>query len=328
MPQLSLFDAGQTHSVAQLDAAPIPADVRTLATKLPRALRLGTMSWTYPGWIGPLYGAAVREKQLLNRGLTAFTQHPLLRCVEFDRTYYEPLAAATYAQFAAQTPDDFRFVAKAHEDCTAVHFPQHPRYGAKAGLPNPRLLDVAYATDFVIGPYVEGLGKKAGALVFQFSPFEVRSPERFAERLHDFLRQLPKGPVYAVELRNIELLTGKYGSALVDTGTMHCHNAWGRMPSVLAQRALLPPQTRKVLIARWLTRPNDTHESARERFFPFNALVEEDLPRRDEIAELTSSALSEGSDAFVLISNKAEGCAPESVLRLAQSITDLEKAIF
>jgi uncharacterized protein YecE (DUF72 family) len=319
MPQLSLFSA-QEAGAAALEAAPLADGVAALAARLPRALRLGTMSWTYPGWIGPLYGLQVREKQLLPWGLTAYAKHPLLRAVEFDRTFYEPLAAETFAQFAAQVPDDFRFTAKAHEDCTAVRFPSHARYGDRAGQRNPRLLDAAYACDRVIGPFVQGLGKKAGPLVFQFSPFEVRSPQRFAEKLHAFLRRLPAGPTYAVELRNAELLTEAYGAALADAGAMHCHNAWGHMPSVLDQRSLLPEATRRVLVARWLSRPGDSHESARQKYLPFNRIVEEDPDRRGAVAELAREALDAGREAFVLISNKAEGCAPETSLRLAAAI--------
>lgn len=324
--QLPLFEPGEGNSVLALDAAPVAQEAFALADRLPKALRMGTMSWTYPGWTGVVYAAGTREKQLLHRGLTAYVKHPLLRTVEFDRTYYEALSAQTYKQFAAQTPDDFCFVAKAHEDCTVVQYPQHARYGAKAGQRNPRLLDVAFTTEQVVAPFVEGLGKKAGALIFQFSPFEVRSPQRFAEKLNAFLRQLPKGPVYAVELRNAELLTEAYGLGLADAGAVHCHNAWGLMPSVLEQQAKLPKATRRVLVARWLTRPDDSYESALNRFAPFNQLLEEDVPRRDELARLTSDCLADGSPALVFVNNHAEGCAPESVLRLARTIVALSPA--
>jgi uncharacterized protein YecE (DUF72 family) len=244
-----------------------------------------------------------------------------LRTVEIDRSFYEPLSVDTYAQLASQVPADFRFVAKAHEACTTVRFPSHARYGARAGQRNPLLLDVAYATDQVIRPFVEGLGGNAGPLVFQFSPFEVHSPVRFAERLHQFLRQLPKGPTYAVEIRNAELLTEAYAQALADTSVLHCHNVWGRMPSVLEQRARLPKETRRTLLIRWLSRPGDTHESARQRYLPFDRLVEEDPPRREHVATLTRELLTAESEVIVVASNKAEGCAPETLARLAESIS-------
>lgn len=312
--QLALFRPGP------LPAMPVAPEVAALAARLSPRLRLGTMSWTFPGWIGVLYAPEVKEKQLVAEGLTAYVQHPLLRTVEIDRSYYEPLPAALYARYAAQVPPEFRFVVKAHEDCTVTRFPTHARYGAKAGAVNPRLLDVGYATDAVVGPCVEGLGEKLGPLVFQFSPFEVKSPRRFAEKLFGFLSRLPKGPDYAVELRNEELLTPEYGRALADAGALHCHNLWGTMPPVLAQRERLPRATRRVLLARWLGRPGDSYEAAKARYEPFSKLVDEDLPRRAELAELIRGALAEGAEVFALANNKAEGSSPETLLRLAAAL--------
>ena len=303
-----------------LEAMPVAPEVAALAARLPARLRLGTMSWTFPGWIGVLYAPQVKERQLVVEGLSAYVRHPLLRTVEIDRSYYEPLPASLYARYAAQVPADFRFVVKAHEDCTITRYPAHARYGARAGTVNARLLDVAYATDAVVQPCVEGLGAKLGPLVFQFSPFEVKSPRRFAEKLHGFLTRLPRGPDYAVEVRNEELLTVEYGQALADTGALHCHNVWGTMPSVLRQREKLPRATRRLLLARWLGRPGDSYEAAKARYEPFSKLVDEDLQRRGELAQLVREALDEGVEAFVLANNKAEGSSPESLTRLARAI--------
>jgi len=303
-----------------VEPAPVPEEVRALAAQLPAGLRMGGQSWVYPGWIGLVYAPGAREAALLGRGLAAYSKHPLMRAMEIDRSYYEPLPAATYAGFAAQVPEGFRFPVKAHQDCTVVTYPAHARYGARAGKRNPRLLDAAYAVDQVVAPFVEGLGAKAGPLLFQFSPTEVRSPQRFAEKLHDFLRKLPKGPLYAVELRNEELLTEAYGRALEDTGAVHCFNIWGRMPGVLEQRELLPAATRRVLVARWLNPPGVTHEGARKKYEPFNRLVEEDPYRRGHLATLALDALREGAEAYVLVNNKAEGCAPESIRKLGEMV--------
>ncbi|HVE83991.1 MAG TPA: DUF72 domain-containing protein [Myxococcales bacterium] len=316
--QLTLFEPGS--GADDLEAAPVAEGVRALAEKLPPQLRMGGQSWVYPGWIGLVYGSTTRPAQLLSRGLTAYSKHPLMRAMEIDRTFYEPIPAATYAEYAAQVPEGFRFPAKAHQDCTVVVYPSHARFGARAGQRNPKLLDAAYAAEQVVAPFVEGLGAKAGPLLFQFSPMEVRSPEKFAEKLHGFLSRLPKGPVYAVELRNEELLTQAYGKALADAGAVHCHNVWGRMPDVLEQRKLLPPETRRVLVARWLAPPGVTHEGARKAYEPFNKLVEEDPYRRGHLATLAADAVREGAEAYVMVNNKAEGCAPESIRKLGEAI--------
>src|SRR5437588_294317 len=81
----------------------------------------------------------------------------------------------------------------------------------------------------------EGLATDAGALLFQFAPQSLGTPGGFAERLHAFLTALPRGPVYAVELRNRELITADYGDALAAAGACHCHNVHSRMPDVRVQ---------------------------------------------------------------------------------------------
>src|SRR5262245_5955808 len=81
----------------------------------------------------------------------AYAKHPLLRAVGIDRTYYAPISADQFAAYAAQVPDGFRFLVKAHELCTIPRFGPQNRYNAAPGEPNPQFLDPAYATEQV-GP--------------------------------------------------------------------------------------------------------------------------------------------------------------------------------
>jgi len=313
---------------ALFDLAPIdlPAAKRVLdhaglAAELPDDIRLGAMTWSFPGWIGIVYDAGVSGKLLAGHGLTAYAKHPLLRIVEIDRSYYDPLAAAVFRGYADQVPAGFRFFAKAHEECTVSRFPLHARYGAKRGQHNPRFLDAAYAADAVVAPFAEGLGSKMGGLLFQFPPQEAGDPHGFADRLHDFLRRLPRGVPYAVELRNAELLTRDYGAALADARAVHCHNRWTKMPSVLAQVRQIPPAARRPLLIRWLLREGERFDDARARYLPFDRIVDEDDANRDMIAQVAAKAHRHGVPVFALVDNKAEGCAPESIVRLARAIT-------
>jgi uncharacterized protein YecE (DUF72 family) len=142
----------------------------------------------------------------------------------------------------------------------------------------------------------------------------------FADRLQAFLERLPRGIPYAIELRNPELFTSAYARALTSTGALHAHNVWGAMPSLLAQARLIPPAARKPLIVRWLMRRGDDYEGARSRFLPFSRLTEPDLASRNEITTLLGKALAHGVPVFVLVNNKAEGCAPASVVELARAL--------
>ncbi|HVV49466.1 MAG TPA: DUF72 domain-containing protein [Polyangia bacterium] len=306
-----------------LAAAPPSPEHQALAARLPAAVRFGTMSWTFPGWIGKVYAAGAPKTRLADRGLPAYAAHPLLRAVEVDRTYYEAPAADFFRGLADQVPADFQFLAKAHEACTVFRFPLHARYGKRRGEVNERFLDAGYAAEAVVGPYVEGLGAKAGPLLFQFPPQPLDvPPEKFAERLHAFLAGLPRGPAYAVELRNAELLTPAYGAALLDAGALHCHNAWSFMPPVMRQARLIPPGARRPLVIRWLLRPGDTYEAAGARTEPFDRLREADPESRAGIATLAVKAHQHGVPVVVLVNNTAEGCAPDSIALLAAEIAE------
>lgn len=306
-----------------VEAAEEHGEHRALREQLAASLLLGTMSWSFPGWRGLVYGDNADPKLLADSGLTAYSKHPLLGTVEVDRSFYEPLPARYFEALSEQVPSDFRFLVKAHEECSLQRFPRHARYGKKQGDDNARFLDPAYATDAVVGPSVEGLGEKLGAILFQFPPQDVGAPGSFAERLAGFLQRLPRGVTYAVEIRNAELFTPAYARALEDAGAVHAHNVWGNMPSVLQQARLIPPVARRPLIVRWLMRRGDDYEGARSRFLPFTRLVEPDLPNRRDIATLIAKALAHDVPAFVVVNNKAEGSAPASIVELAREIVAL-----
>ena len=312
--------AGRSEPVG---AVAQPAEVQEVGAHLPQGVFLGTSSWTFPGWEGLVYDRAATQVRLAREGLAAYAHHPVLRTVGIDRTFYGPVPAATFAAYAAQVPEGFRFLAKAHEACTLARYPLHARYGAHRGELNARFLDAAYARDAVVAPFVEGLGDKAGPLVFQFPPQDTAQfggPEAFVERLHAFLAALPAGPLYAVELRNEELLTADFAAALADVGASPVLAAWRNLPEVEQQAERTQALASRALVVRWMLPPHLGYEEAYERYQPFDRLVDEDLPTREAVARLAVRALRQGVPTYVTINNKAEGSAPLSALKLAESI--------
>jgi len=328
-PQLELFGPapGVAAEPPRPPEPPAPAPVgeglRELAARLPREVRLGTSSWSFPGWTGLVYAREVSGELLAREGLPAYAQHPLFRTVGVDRTFYGPVPAETFRAWAAAVPEDFRFLVKAHEVLTLQRFPLHERYGARRGEENPSFLDPAYARDAVVAPMVEGLGSRAGPLLFQFPPQEVQSlggPGRFADRLHAFLAALPAGPAYAVELRNRELYTADVADVLEDVGAIPVLAAWRHLPPLPQQSARLRARGASALVVRWMLPPGLGYEEARELYAPFDRLVNEDPAVRGDIADLVAEAFGEGRPVYVSVNNKAEGSAPVSVERLAAAV--------
>ena len=98
------------------EVRPLPPDdtTRALAASVNPRIRLGASTWSYPGWAGIVWDEGpYSEAVLAKNGLTAYAQHPLLRCVGIDRSFYRPLTGGQYARYAGEVPDDFRFVVKA-----------------------------------------------------------------------------------------------------------------------------------------------------------------------------------------------------------------------
>lgn len=329
--QLDLFSGNPTHAPtpvrrrgkAPIEPAPVASQVRALVPELPPSLRMGTSSWSFSGWTGLIYADAYPTSRLAREGLTAYSQHPLLRTVGVDRTHYATVTSDVLAGFAAAVPDHFRFLVKAHEACTLARFPGHARYGSHRNQVNPRFLDPAYASEAVVAPFMTGLGAKGGPLLFQFAPQPMEmlgGPARFAERLHAFLRALPPGPLYAVEVRNAALLTKAYVDALADVGACHCINLIGGMPDPVAQWNMTRADQGPALVVRWMLPPNLTYEQAEKRYEPFNAIVDADPRARQGIALLIRRAHELGLPSYVVVNNKAEGSAPLSIMRLAEEL--------
>jgi len=332
-PQLGLFAPGELPekpAAQKRRRGPRPVEAveagdqqRALAAALPEHLYLGTSSWSFPGWQGIVWAGAESQQRLARHGLAAYASHPLLNGVGLDRTYYQTLPTEEYADYAAVVPEDFRFLVKAHEAVTVSRWPEHDRYGSKRGLDNPLFLDAAYATDEVVAPFAEGLGEKAGPLVFQFAPQDLGSPESFADHLHRFLAALPRGPFYAVEIRNREALTPRYLEALADVGAVHCVNRHPRMPEVDAQARAIAAFDGPAFVCRWMLRPGLTYQGGYRRYHPFDRLVDDDLTTRRALAEIALGMAERGKPVFVTANNKAEGCAPLSLFRLAEEVVRL-----
>jgi len=320
--QLELFELPATSPMLAVGPALPDPELLAIARLLPPHLHLGASSWSFPGWVGLVYDRTVSERLLAREGLHAYARHPLMRTVSLDRTFYGPIDEGTYARLAASVPEDFRFLVKSHEGCTWARFPDHPRYGAQRGCDNPCFLDPAHAIEQVIQPCVRGLGRRLGVILFQFPPQDLAllgNRPGFADRLRAFLLALPRGPRYAVEIRNHQLLTPRYMQALRAAGAVHCFSVHPRMHELGHQMKLIDLEPDDMVVVRWMLCRHYDAEQARSAFSPYAELLEPDPKTRRAIATLIERAASRPT--LVIIGNDAEGCAPQSIEMLARALT-------
>ncbi|MEO6953427.1 MAG: DUF72 domain-containing protein [Polyangia bacterium] len=320
--QLSLFGGG-----ADLDPtgpAPLVAPAhRALAEELPRDVYYGTSSYTFPGWAGVLYAGRPSEKALVDEGLSAYAAHPLLRAVGIDRTYWAPMTADAWRRYARQTPPGFVAVSKALSELTTCAFPNHPRYGDRAGRINPSFLDPELAMRDVVRPLLEGMVDKAGPLVLELAPIPERVlPDERAlhARLAALLQALPRELSVVVELRTPRLFTKRYLDTLAQHRATHVVSYWSDMPTIGEQARLGAVELKGDLVLRLLQPPGSSYDVLKRAYAPFDRLHAIDEAMRNDVTAVTKRALEQGRRVFVLVGNKAEGCAPRTVFALAEQL--------
>ncbi len=329
--QSGLF--GETPTPPLADAiAPQAVDeaVRGLARALSPRIHLGTSSWSFPGWQGLVWAGAHTDAALSRGGLRAYAQHPLLRTVSIDRSFYRPMTAAQFAAYAAQVPDDFRFMVKAPALVTDAVLRASDGRGVQ---PNPTFLDPQVAIEHFVQPALDGLGAKIGALVFEIPPLPTAlrrdMPALFAQlgRLLAALPALaPTAPdgVLAVEVRDPDWLVPAFRDVLRDHGARYCLGLHPRLPPITEQLPLLRAMWPGPLVCRWsLNRLHGAqgYEAAKAGYAPFDQLVDPDPGTREALARIIRGTAGAGFPVYVSANNKAEGCAPLSVLELARAIT-------
>ena len=329
-PSVPALKPGRARRSAGVQAASVAPELTALAARLPPRLHRGTSSWSYPGWDGIVWSGEYSESRLARDGLVAYARHPLLGCVSIDRSFYQPLASAQYAAYAAQVPESFRFVVKAP---AAVSDAVLRDERGRATQPNPLFLDPERACREFAEPALSGLGPRLGALVFQLSPLPAAwladLPGLF-ERMSAMLHALPSlaetapDAVVAVQVRDAALLTPHFAARLREAGATYCLGLHARMPPIEDQLPMLRALWPGPLVCRWNLHGRhgaQGYEEAKGLYEPFNRLVDPDPDTRAVLAKVMLATAGAGHNVYVTINNKAEGSAPLSVLALASAVS-------
>jgi len=148
-------------------------------------IRIGIAGWNFADWRGPFYPEGLKQKQELAYASRA------LGAIEINSTFYGHQKAESFAAWAAETPEDFRFSVKGHQGITHIK----------------RLKQVDEALAFFFGSGVMALGHRLGPFVWQLPP----NMKFDAARLEAFFALLPQTP---------EALAAMARTATSDTRTL------------------------------------------------------------------------------------------------------------
>lgn len=215
------------------------------------------------------------------------------------------------------------------EEVTIPVYGRHPRYGAKAGKPNPHFLNAEVFVNKFLSRYIDaGVLDNTGPFVFQFQALpkrEASSPQSFIERLDSFLAQLPQDFNYATEVRNQEILVPEYFSALSRHNVTHCFNHWTSMPPLVDQMKAAAAGGgigASFLTSRILTPIGVSYQQAVERFTPYDSIKIIQEQMRADVARLAKRAVQRAIPVYVLVNNRCEGYAPGTIDAIGSEIVE------
>ncbi len=298
------------------------AALARLGAAVPPLVRFGTSSWNYPGWRGLVYEAGYKGKGASTRMLEEYARFPLFRTVGIDASFYAAPTPEVLRGWAERLPPGFRCVSKVWQQLTA-HTWTKAQDPARAGKLNPDFLNPAVFIESVWEPCSAHFAHNLGPLVFEFQQIPRTSgigPQQFADRLDAFFGRLPRGPAYAVEVRNEEFLIPAYFAVLREHDVAHVFNSWTRMPRIGAQIDLPGALTAPFIVARALLRPGRTYDDAVDAFSPYDRVLDADGGVRTDLVRLAQVALAANVPAYILVNNRLEGSAPLTILAVAHML--------
>jgi uncharacterized protein YecE (DUF72 family) len=161
-------------------------------------IHIGTSAFTAAGWEESFYPEGMKPADYLNYDAQKFDT------VEVDSTYYRTPSAAMVKCWYAQTSKNFLFALKIVQTIT------HEKVLVDCEDDLKHFLSAA-----------DLLGEKLGPLLFQFPYFNKKAfPDgaAFSARLEPFLKKLPRGYRFSVEIRNKYWLVPKLADMLRASG--------------------------------------------------------------------------------------------------------------
>lgn len=298
-----------------------------LVRKLPKTLSLGTVGWYHPSWRGTVYDRFTGERPDWFQTYAAYAAHPLFRTTEWVLSRRRRTDERDWQRIALLTPSDFSPLIRLSGRVTDPVLRQ--RRGEAAGE-NPEFLSIELVRETVTEPIAKHFGANPPGVLLDLLADPRRGAYRpaerkaFYERLEVFLarwRGETEAPLY-VNVRTPLLQTPALMKLLLKSGAYPTLTLTSGGASLSAQLRSLAwydetageAALRTPLILRWLAPQVPTHfRGERAGLDPVTTT---------RLAYAAASALHAGRRVLFLADEKAEGNAPGTVTRFAESVAE------
>ena len=252
-------------------------------------LRLATSAFTAAGWAGSFYPSDLPERDYLSY----YAQH--FDAVEVDSTFYRTPAASTVRGWYEKTPKGFLFAAKVPQQITH----EKMLVGCKEEVAGfLKVMDL--------------LKEKLGPLLFQFPYFnrtKFKSGGEFVARLKSFLKTLPEGYRFAVEIRNRQWLDAKFADTLRERGVALAlvDHPWMPRPTELFTK--FDPITADFAYIRWL----GDRKAIEEQTKTWDRVIVDRRPQLLEWVEVCRRIAKRKIQILAFANNHYAGHAPATI---------------
>lgn len=256
---------------------------------LPDNLYLGTSSWSSKDWVGPFYPESLKP----SRFIELYAQH--FRAVEIDSTFYSIPSPATVARWKEKTPEGFIFAAKI------------PRV-----ITHDKVLKDCQKEFSTFLRTIDILEDRLGPLLFQFPYFnQTVFPSRghFEKLLRPFLKSLPKGYQFALEIRNKNWISWDFVELLRDHSVSFALVAQLWMPRIDKLTKALDVVTGEVCYARFIGDRKGIESKTRK----WDRIIEDKTEEMKVWAEELKKITNRGVRTYAFFNNHYAGYAPDSV---------------
>ena len=278
-------------------------------------LHIGTCSWKFDAWRGLVYSGDPSGY------ISEYAQ--MYDCVEIDQWYWSLFGAdkvslprpETVAGYAKSVPAGFRFGVKLPDALTPTHL--RPANKSDPLVNNPHFLSPDLLMTFMA--LLEPMRAKLGPLMLQFGYINrqmMPSQSAFLERLDAFVKCLPSGHTWCVEIRNPDWLNDAHFLWLKDRGIAHVFEQGHYMPPVADVYAKHANQLTDAAVVRMHGR--DYEAMGKRVGKDWSKIVEPHDGDLDRIAAMLKDLGARGKQAWAFVNNHFEGCAPATIERLKE----------
>ena len=209
---------------------------------------------------------------------------------------------------------------KAPNAVTLTHYYSKEPVRGAAGKPNPHFLDPGLLQQFL--DRLSPLGKKLGPVMFQFEYLnkqKMPSLERFCELVRGFLAKIPRGFLYAVEIRNPNYLSSALFDFLRENGLGYVYLEGYYMPPIGDVFDRFNPQTAPFSVIRLHGGLRAEIEADTDK--AWNRIVSPQPASLQAAARIVRANTRRRALTYVNLNNHFEGSAPLSVERFLEELS-------